>query len=983
MKRSSLLVCLRSLSAIAGLAVLTAAQAQPTLSSIYPDGTVQFQATNTLAFNVSSTVGITNLTVQLSATNLVGVGTTQLLTNGSGLTVTGPATSETATATLSNNIMYIAVIQAADANGTLSTTVVFDTITPSYTWEAEDYDYTNGLYFDNPQTNAYVGLFATLGVDAYNPNNPSGDAAGNTYRPTEATGAGGNLGIELNADIPRVQYVGSGLQDFDQGWNNGGSANWGNYTRHFPAGRWNIYMRGAGWAVSTESAVMYQGGTNGTLLGEYIVPNTGAGQANIYQHYTWVPLGDAVGNPIEWDTDGTQQTLTIQAIQGNYNANFYMLVPVDTNYHPKPFVSNVYPDGNNLIFPTNTSVFSFVANSTAGLATSNVVLTMNGVVPYGITFSGSPHFYTVSCPIVSNAVYKVNITLTDINGSSSYSTTFGTFSTNNYTWECEDWDYTNGLYFDNPQVGAYAGLYGTPGVDANNTSGGGTAYRANDTGDLGNETTGDPKRAQFVAAGTNDYDIGWTATGQWANYTRHYPAGAYYVFMRGASPGGQKDFASLGVVTSGVGTPSQTVSLVGSFDVPLTGGWQNYTWVPMRDTNGNYAVITNSGSVTTLRMNEDNGGCNANFFMLVPYGTVPFPPVISQLYPDGSMLFQRTNTLSFVVNSAIPISPGNVTVILNGVALNNLVFSGPATSLNVSWPHLQPNTQYSATIIINATNNVTAPPFTYNFDTFSSAYYTWEGEDWDYNGGQFFDNPQTNAYLGQVGLVGIDAINNSGGANAYRPSDSADLGNEITGDPKRIQYIAAAQDDYDIGWTGTGQWANYTRTYPSGVYNVYARAASPGGQADAFSLLRVTSGLGTSNQTTVAMGHFDVPNTGSWQSYVFMPMRDNSGNLVTVTNSGSVSTFRMNEDHGGFNLNFFMLVPAGFKLNVGIAGGMVNISFPTATNATYQIQYKNHLSDPTWTNLGNPVSGTGGYSTVQDPVVAGGTRFYRGMVTGL
>jgi hypothetical protein len=611
------------------------------------------------------------------------------------------------------------------------------------------------------------------------------------------------------------------------------------------------------------------------------------------------------------------------------------------------------------------------------------VVTINGVVPYGLTFSGSPHFYTVSCPIVSNAIYSVAITLTDNNGSSSYSTTFGTFSANNYTWEAEDWDYNSAQFFDNPQVGAYAGLSGVAGVDANNTQGGGTSYRTNDTGNLGNEVTGDVPRAQFVSTGTNDYDAGWTAAGNWANYTRHYPAGQYYVYMRGASPGGQKDAASLGVVTSGVGTSSQTVNLLGHFDVPVTGGWQNWTWVPMLDTNGNYVVVTNNGSVTTLRLNEDNGGFNANFFMFVPVGTVPFPPLITQLYPDGSALFQRTNTLSFVVNSGVPIRPGDVTVILNGTTLNNLVFSGSPTSLGVSWPYLKPNTGYSATIIVNVTNNVTAPPLTYNFDTFNASYYTWEAEDWDYNGGQFFDNPQTNAYLGQAGLVGIDAINTSGGGEIYRPVTGVpgDLGNEVTGDVRRMAYIGSGQDDYDIGWTSGGQWANYTRTYPSGVYNVYMRGASPNGSPDAISLWQVTSGLGTSNQTMALLGQFNVPVTGGYQNWTWVPMVNAGGKLVTITNSGAVSTFRMNEDNGGWNANFFMLVPAGFNLKVGLNAGMVNITFPTQTNATYQIQYKTHLTDPSWTSLGSAVPGTGGYLSVQDPA-AGTTRFYRGVVTG-
>ena len=89
---------------------------------------------------------------------------------------------------------------------------------------------------------------------------------------------------------------------------------------------------------------------------------------------------------------------------------------------------------------------------------------------------------------------------------------------------------------------AYVGLDGTPGVDGNDvSSGGGTAYRPDDTSNQGNEVNGDVKRAQYVALGTNDYDIGWTAAGQWANYTRTYPAGVYNVMFRAAgNTGGRR-----------------------------------------------------------------------------------------------------------------------------------------------------------------------------------------------------------------------------------------------------------------------------------------------------------------------------------------------------------------------------------------------------------------------------------------------------------
>ena len=139
------------------------------------------------------------------------------------------------------------------------------------------------------------------------------------------------------------------------------------------------------------------------------------------------------------------------------------------------------------------------------------------------------------------------------------------------------------------------------------------------------------------------------------------------------------------------------------------------------------------------------------------------------------------------------------------------------------------------------------------------------------------------------------------------------------------------------GGPAAGCWANYTRTYPAGLYYVYARAASPSGQADGVSLLRVTSGLGTTTQTTTPLGIFNIPLTGGYQTYTFTPLVNSNGNLMTITNSGAVSTLRMNEDNGGYNLNFFMLVPASLapKLSVSLSGGNIIITWTPVVGQLY------------------------------------------------
>src|SRR6267378_5287145 len=81
--------------------------------------------------------------------------------------------------------------------------------------------------------------------------------------------------------------------------------------------------------------------------------------------------------------------------------------------------------------------------------------------------------------------------------------------------------------------------------------------------------------------------------------------------------------------------------------------------------------------------------------------------------------------------------------------------------------------------------------------------------------------------------------------------------------------------DGGAGVLGTGlpNWMNYTRTYPTGPFNVYTRVAFGGG-ASSSTLYTVTSGVGTTIQTTNQLGTFTFPNTGGWQSYSWVPLRD-------------------------------------------------------------------------------------------------------------
>ena len=351
-------------------------------------------------------------------------------------------------------------------------------------------------------------------------------------------------------------------------------------------------------------------------------------------------------------------------------------------------------------------------------------------------------------------------------------------------------------------------------------------------------------------------------------------------------------------------------------------------------------------------------------------------PILSNVTPVGGTLFESTNTFAFNVASGYGIPASNIIVNVNGAIATNLVFNGSNNNWNVSYPHLQPNMVYTVIVSVTDTNGNVATT-TKSFDTFSAANYIWEAEDFDYNGGRFIDNPQTNAYAGLSAMTNIDTHQvNFGGKDLYRPNG---MDTEINGDVVRPQYNGTGYSDYSIGYFSAGSWANYTRHYPAGTYNVYARLASGGG-ATTCTLSEVTRGWGTTSQMTNLLGTFSVPLTG-WESYNYIPLEDNLGNLVAVSFNGSTNTLQLGRPVSAAsdcNANFLMLVPI-FALTANMAGTNLVVSFPSQSGFNYQAQYKNSLMDAQWSPVGNSVPGNDGVMSVTNPI-AGQASFYRVLI---
>jgi len=131
--------------------------------------------------------------------------------------------------------------------------------------------------------------------------------------------------------------------------------------------------------------------------------------------------------------------------------------------------------------------------------------------------------------------------------------------------------------------------------------------------------------------------------------------------------------------------------------------------------------------------------------------------------------------------------------------------------------------------------------------------------------------------------VAYSVTSTNGSANSYR-SDGIDL--ETTAD---TQDTSATGGGYDMGWTTSGQWFDYTvNVAAAGVYTVSFRVSSPYGIADA---LHIANSSGTDLTGAVA-----VPDTGGYETWTTV--------TASATLSAGQQTLTVDQDSNGWNFHY-------------------------------------------------------------------------------
>jgi uncharacterized protein involved in high-affinity Fe2+ transport len=159
---------------------------------------------------------------------------------------------------------------------------------------------------------------------------------------------------------------------------------------------------------------------------------------------------------------------------------------------------------------------------------------------------------------------------------------------------------------DQPYGGTAAAVPGTVQAENYDTGGQGVAYNVTSVNGSANSYRSDGVDLEATTDTGGGYDLGWTAAGQWFNYTVNVAtAGTYTVGLRVAAPSAVTDALHI--------DNSSGTNLSGDVAIAATGGYQDWTTVN--------ATVTLPAGTQTLTVDQDAGGWNINYFTFASSST--------------------------------------------------------------------------------------------------------------------------------------------------------------------------------------------------------------------------------------------------------------------------------------------------------------------------------------------------------------------------
>ena len=145
------------------------------------------------------------------------------------------------------------------------------------------------------------------------------------------------------------------------------------------------------------------------------------------------------------------------------------------------------------------------------------------------------------------------------------------------------------------------------------------------------------------------------------------------------------------------------------------------------------------------------------------------------------------------------------------------------------------------------------------------------------------------------GTVQAENYDTGGQGVAYSVGSTEGTANSYRSDGIDLEATSDTGGGYDLGWTFSGQYFKYTvNVATAGTYTVTFRVASNAAVTDA---LHISNSSGTN-----LSGNINIPNTGGYQTWTNV--------TATVTLPAGQQTLTVNQDNGGWNLNWFSFASA-------------------------------------------------------------------------
>jgi hypothetical protein len=271
--------------------------------------------------------------------------------------------------------------------------------------------------------------------------------------------------------------------------------------------------------------------------------------------------------------------------------------------------------------------------------------------------------------------------------------------------------------------------------------------------------------------------------------------------------------------------------------------------------------------------------------------------------------------------------------------------------------------------------------------------YDIELEDFNHNGGQHEaaadkgTNYTTAAYTGLIGVEDVDYNNSndeSGGAafayGRFQPTDpnviemkgGTGSGDNVNSTIGRDRGSFSIDQNFAIGWTGGGDWGNYTRAVPSGKYVAIFGSAYDGTATDRDTYIDAglwtvanptspdgsTPGSNKGNQGLTKLGDFHGYQTGAWSSNDLVPLINTAdGSVAKFDITAASTTFRVETRSG--DGDFVLLYRIGDAGTV--VGGDATISVASKNATTITLTFKGTLQssstvDGTFTDVSGATS---------------------------